>query len=135
LTLASPVRKGAMPSDSAQTLRIPIPSGGLSLPHTLNCGQVFCWREDSPGVWRGWIGDAAVRCHIEGDCRGAQIVIEILDGALTGSAARRYFGLDDDLAAMIATFPGDRWMREALAHCRGLRLVRQRPWEALACFL
>lgn len=116
-------------------MSIPLPSGGLSLAHTLDCGQVFCWREEQPGIWRGWIGDAAVRCHIEKGHRGDRLSIERLDGALHESDASRYFGLDDDLAAMIATFPDDRWMREAVEHCRGLRLVRQRPWEALAGFL
>ncbi len=124
-----------MPSDRARTLRMPIPSGGLSLPHTLNCGQVFCWREEAPGAWRGWIGDSPARCHIEDKRGDPRLVVEGLDGAPPESAARRYFGIDDDLTAMIATFPDDPWMREAVAHCHGLRLVRQRPWEALACFL
>lgn len=119
----------------APPLRIPLPHGGLSLPHTLDCGQVFCWREETPGTWRGWIGDAAVRCRTQESPSGTCLEIESLAGWITEDQVRRYFGFDDDLDAMLATFPDDQWMREAIAHCRGLRLLRQRPWEALACFL
>jgi N-glycosylase/DNA lyase len=46
-----------------------------------------------------------------------------------------YLRLDDDLAAILATFPNDAPMRAAMAHCHGLRLLRQEPWECLASFI
>jgi N-glycosylase/DNA lyase len=48
---------------------------------------------------------------------------------------RRYFGLDDDLPAMVQTFPDDPPMRQALAFGRGLRILRQPIWECLATFI
>ncbi len=36
---------------------------------------------------------------------------------------------------MLKTFPDDEPMRHAVAHCRGLRLLRQDPWECLASFI
>lgn len=36
---------------------------------------------------------------------------------------------------ILATFPEDEPMRAAVAHCRGLRLLRQEPWECLASFI
>jgi N-glycosylase/DNA lyase len=36
---------------------------------------------------------------------------------------------------MVRTFPDDEPMRAAVAACRGLRLLRQDPWECLASFI
>jgi N-glycosylase/DNA lyase len=40
-----------------------------------------------------------------------------------------------DLGEVLATFPDDGPMRAAVARCRGLRLLRQEPWECLASFI
>jgi N-glycosylase/DNA lyase len=40
-----------------------------------------------------------------------------------------------DLAAVLNTFPDDPPMRAAMRACRGLRLLRQEPWECLASFI
>ena len=48
---------------------------------------------------------------------------------------RRYFALDHPLAQIYASFPGDPPMAAALAYCRGMRIVRQPPWECLATFI
>jgi N-glycosylase/DNA lyase len=46
-----------------------------------------------------------------------------------------YLQIGVDLDAIIATFPDDLPMREAVGACRGLRLLRQDPWECLASFI
>ncbi|MEY2466022.1 MAG: N-glycosylase/DNA lyase, partial [Verrucomicrobiota bacterium] len=46
-----------------------------------------------------------------------------------------YLQLDLDLIAVLVTFPDDEPMRAALGSCRGLRLLRQEPWECLASFI
>ena len=43
--------------------------------------------------------------------------------------------LELDLTALILTFPNDEPMRAAINACRGLRLLRQDPWECLASFI
>ena len=43
--------------------------------------------------------------------------------------------LERNLAQVLATFPDDEPMRAAVATCRGLRLLRQDPWECLASFI
>jgi N-glycosylase/DNA lyase len=48
---------------------------------------------------------------------------------------RAYLRLDTDHAGMLASFPNDEPLRAAVAHCRGLRLLRQEPWECLASFI
>ena len=40
-----------------------------------------------------------------------------------------------ELDAILKTFPDDEPMRAAVAACRGLRVLRQEPWECLASFI
>jgi N-glycosylase/DNA lyase len=40
-----------------------------------------------------------------------------------------------DLNTVISAFPPDPPLQEAVAACRGLRLLRQEPWECLASFM
>ena len=46
-----------------------------------------------------------------------------------------YLQLDLDLSEVVRSFPDDEPMRAAVAACRGLRLLRQDPWECLASFI
>ncbi|HLP78378.1 MAG TPA: DNA glycosylase, partial [Candidatus Paceibacterota bacterium] len=46
-----------------------------------------------------------------------------------------YLQCDLDLSAILQTFPDDEPMRAAVNACRGLRLLRQEPWECLASFI
>src|ERR1043166_48848 len=46
-----------------------------------------------------------------------------------------YLQLEVDLAPVLASFPNDEPMRAAVASSRGLRLLRQDPWECLASFI
>src|SRR6202008_1182739 len=46
-----------------------------------------------------------------------------------------YLQLNLDLDAVLASFPDDEAMRAAVQSCRGLRLLRQDPWECLASFI
>jgi N-glycosylase/DNA lyase len=48
---------------------------------------------------------------------------------------RDYLQTEVDLAAVLNTFPDDAPMRAAVAACRGLRVLRQDPWECLASFI
>jgi N-glycosylase/DNA lyase len=48
---------------------------------------------------------------------------------------REFLQLDADFQQVLATFPDDEPMRRAVAACRGLRLLRQDPWECLISFI
>ena len=48
---------------------------------------------------------------------------------------RGYLGVDEALGPVLASFPSDAPMTAAVEACRGLRLLRQEPWECLASFL
>jgi N-glycosylase/DNA lyase len=99
----------------------------INLRATLECGQVFHWRERADGAWEGLIGArrAVVR---ESDGR-----LEVLAGD-PGFVAD-YFALDHDFEEIYAGFPRDATMLAALDFCRGLRIIRQPDWECLATFI
>lgn len=101
--------------------------GFIDLRATLECGQVFHWREKSDGAWEGLIGGeyAAVR-----EQEGRLIVLEGDPDSIA-----HYFALDHDLEAIYAGFPKDETMLAALEFCRGLRMIRQPAWECLATFI
>jgi N-glycosylase/DNA lyase len=46
-----------------------------------------------------------------------------------------YLQVDVDLSTILKTFPDDAPLRAAIAAGRGLRLLRQEPWECLASFI
>jgi N-glycosylase/DNA lyase len=48
---------------------------------------------------------------------------------------RDFLQTETDLATVLKTFPDDEPMQRAVAACRGLRVLRQEPWECLASFI
>jgi len=78
----------------------------IDLRATLDCGQVFHWRERGDGAWEGLIGDEYAVVRQAGDN------LEILRGE-PGRVAR-YFALDHDLPGIYAGFPQDENMLAAL---------------------
>ena len=104
-----------------------IPAPHFNLRLTLESGQVFYWLPDEEGGYRGLIGSLPVRV----EQRGGEL--RVTPGA--EAAVARYFALDHDLEAIYASFPADAAMAEAVAFCRGLRLIRQPLWECLGTFL
>ncbi|MGA2658496.1 MAG: DNA glycosylase [Verrucomicrobiota bacterium] len=100
------------------------------LEATLNCGQAFRWRLTERG-WTGVIGTHPVCLCSHGRGLEAETAQPVSDwGWLT-----EYLQTDLNLEEVLRTFPEDQPMRAALASCRGLRLLRQDPWECLASFI
>src|SRR5438132_1765800 len=100
------------------------------LAATLTSGQAFRWRCEQQN-WIGVIGPLWVRLRSD-------------DFSITGETAKpvadwawlvEYLQLDFDFTRLLLTFPQDEPMRAAVNACRGLRLLRQDPWECLASFI
>jgi N-glycosylase/DNA lyase len=100
------------------------------LAATLSSGQAFRW-EPGGGAWTGVIGTRWVR--LESTPNG--LVAEAAEPVANWLWLQDYLQLDLDLEAVLATFPADEPMQTALVACRGLRLLRQDPWECLASFI
>ena len=107
-----------------------LPVSDYDLSATLDSGQAFRWRWVEE-AWEGVIGAHWVRLR------------EVPGGihAVTARAVsdwtwlEHYLQTDLDLQAVLAAFPQDEPLRRSIAACRGLRLLRQDPWECLASFI
>ena len=112
------------------TQQILLPVRDYDLAATLDSGQVFRWRlhENS---WHGVIGTNFVRLTQKENGLHAEAAAAVSDW----NFLCEFLQTHTDLAAVLKTFPDDEPMRNAVAACRGLRLLRQDPWECLASFI
>jgi N-glycosylase/DNA lyase len=108
--------------------RFPAPHYDLNA--TLSSGQAFRWRAQGD-AWTGVIEDCWVRLRREETC----IMAETAEPVNDWGWLKHYLQLQLNLSAVLATFPDDDPMRRAVGACRGLRLLRQKPWECLASFI
>jgi N-glycosylase/DNA lyase len=100
------------------------------LAATLDSGQVFRWRQNGDS-WEGIVGKHFVRLtQTPGGIR-AETAAPVADWQWL----RDFLQTETDMPAVLKTFPDDEPMRNAVAACRGLRLLRQEPWECLASFI
>src|SRR5262245_10228332 len=97
---------------------------------TLSSGQVFRWRR-TQGGWTGLGGDYWV--HLREN--GRTITGETAEPVADWTWLTDYLQADLDLNEVTLSFPEDESMRAAVTACRGLRLLRQDPWECLASFI
>lgn len=110
--------------------RIVLPAHDYALAATLSSGQAFRWRSDGDD-WIGVVAGRWVRLRQLPDGIAAETSQNITDW----SWLRDYLQSDVELASILATFPDDEPMRAAVKACRGVRLLRQDPWECLASFI
>jgi N-glycosylase/DNA lyase len=107
-----------------------LPARDYDLAATLDSGQVFRWQPDG-NSWDGVIGKRFVRLTpVKNGIHAATAVpVETWDWL------REFLQTEIDFEAVLKTFPDDEPMRAAVTACRGLRVLRQDPWECLASFI
>ena len=99
----------------------------FNLDVTLACGQVFRWDRTADGWWYGVVGSRALKIRQDGQTL-----------TYTGAPAsfiRHYFSLDQDLEAILSDIDCDPFIHESITKNRGLRLVRQPPWECTISYI
>lgn len=104
-----------------------LPARGCNLRATLESGQVFRWRPWGPWGARGLIGETVVALTQHGDLLAVQ--------GGPPALVTRYFRLDEDPSAPLASVDVDPLIHQALAATRGIRIIRQEPWECLGSFI
>ncbi|MEI7728017.1 MAG: DNA glycosylase [Verrucomicrobiota bacterium] len=109
---------------------VKFPVADYDLAATLDSGQAFRWRL-LEGAWEGVVGDRWVRLRQGPD----SIEAETAEPVATWAWLTEYLQLDVHLSEVLETFPKDTPMQAAVRECRGLRLLRQEPWECLASFI
>jgi N-glycosylase/DNA lyase len=99
----------------------------FNLDYTLDCGQVFRWQR-SDGGWIGVVGGHIVRARQEAE-------VLIVDSDLSRDRIIHYFRLDDDMQDIYSQINKDPIMDGLIQRFRGLRLIRQEPWECLISYM
>jgi N-glycosylase/DNA lyase len=103
------------------------PDQPFNLDATLACGQVFRWDRTADGWWYGVVGYRVIKIRQDGD--------RLTYTGAPGSFIRRYFSLDQDLTAVLSSIDTDPFIHACIRKNRGLRLVRQPPWECTVSYI
>lgn len=98
----------------------------LDLNSTLRCGQAFRW-EKCGDWWYGVVGENVVKIRQVADRLEFQNVDE--------QFIRRYFRLDDNLPKILSQINRDEHIAMAIHEFKGLRILRQEPWECLVSYI
>ncbi len=123
--------------DGAASRAVVIPVRDYDLAAKLTSGQAFRWAFRD-GAWHGVIHDRA--CPE----RHRWVRLRADENAIAGETAEpvsdwrwltEYLQTDQELGPVLESFPDDEPLRVAVNACRGLRLLRQPPWECLASFI
>lgn len=99
----------------------------FNLDATLACGQVFRWSRSADGWWYGVVGNQVIKIRQDNN--------KITWGGSSASFIRQYFSLDIDLPAILTSIDSDPFIHKSILKNRGLRLVRQPPWECTVSYI
>lgn len=99
----------------------------FDLNYTLDCGQVFRWEREGDW-WTGVVGGKVIRLSQD----HGQLIV---DSKLSPEFLTRYFRLDDNLPSIYESINRDLLIDRAIRKYRGLRLIRQDPWECLISYM
>ena len=115
-----------------QACFLPLNGQPFDLESTLFSGQVFRWRKQ--GEWyEGVIFGRIVRVREVED--GIAFATTGGDAGVTESRLWDYFSLDIDLHEVYSVLSRDEALRQAFDRYRGMRVLRQDPWETTLSFL
>jgi N-glycosylase/DNA lyase len=98
----------------------------LNLKATLCCGQAFRWDKRAEW-WYGVVRDNVFKIRQVGD----RLEFENADA----DSVNDYFGLHDDLPRIYSLISKDKQIRQAIEMFKGLRILRQDPWECLISYI
>ena len=98
----------------------------FNLDFTLGCGQAFRWNKR--GEW--WYGVVRERVfkirHVSDRLEFENAETDFVD---------KYFGLRDNLSKILPQISKDKHAKAAVGKFKGLRILRQDPWECLVSYI
>ena len=122
----------AVTTQEQQAPFLPLNDQPFDLESTLFSGQAFRWRKIDEW-YEGVVFGRVVRVReVEG---GLAFTTADDDMDVTASRLWDYFSLDDDLHEVYSVLSHDEGLREAFNRYRGMRILRQDPWETTLSFL
>lgn len=114
-------QRSAMPSITLH------PHQPFDLDATLTCGQVFRWDRTTDGWWYGVVSGRVLKIR--------QVGNRLTFSGAPASFIHTYFSLDQDLNDILGSFDRDPFIHRSIVENRGLRLVRQPPWECAVSYI
>ncbi len=121
-----------MDTDTSPLMLIPT-TAPYDLHATLCGGQAFRWRAEADGWYDGIVLRNHIRLRKVDD--GIEFVSAPDDAASLKAPLADYLRIDDDMDAVSAALGADTHLADATQRHRGLRLLRQEPWECLVSFI
>ena len=103
----------------------------FNLEATLESGQVFGFKKITAGTFEGFLMGHLVQLSQIQD----QLWIAIGKSPLSEKEVRTFFDLDRDLNPFYKLMSQEEQLQPALEKFKGLRLIQQDSWEALAGFI
>ena len=101
----------------------------LNLDLTFSCGQTFRWHK-LKNYWIGMIDDIIVKLKLENNCLKIQS-----SRPIHKSRIEEFFRFDDNFASIMKKLNQNKEFKEISFSIRGLRLLRQDPWECLISYI
>ncbi|MEM3673111.1 MAG: DNA glycosylase [Candidatus Bathyarchaeia archaeon] len=98
----------------------------FNLDFTLCCGQSFRW-EKLGEWWFGIVRDKVFKVR--------QVEDELQFEGADKDFVMEYFGLYDDLPEILSKITKDQHIKKAVEAFKGLRILRQDPWECLISYI
>ncbi len=102
----------------------------FELSATLDCGQAFRWSPTSPTKWRG----IALGRLLEIEQKDNAVILNNVTEREFKDIWCDYFDFERDYNEVIAKI-GNEKLKEAATFSRGIRILRQEPWETLCSFI
>ncbi len=103
----------------------------FSLQHSLECGQAFRWEKKQNGFYYGLISNIPVKIRQESNA----LFYDSHKNRIKEAQIKNYFALDLNLNEILGNINKDANIARAVAKYKGLRILRQEPWETLASYI
>ena len=103
----------------------------LDMKKTLECGQIFRWRDFDNGKYGILVGDKALLTEQKKDC----VIFHNINEQEFSNYWENYFDLNRNLKAIKATFPEHSLILDAVKEGAGIRILRQDPFETIISFI
>ena len=98
----------------------------FNLDFTLCCGQAFRWTKQGDW-WHGVVGEEVCKIRQKGQ--------ELEFESVNAGFVQNYFRLHDDLPRIFSEINKDKNIEAAISEFKGLRILRQEPWECLISYI
>ena len=103
----------------------------FDLPHTLDCGQAFRWKEDN-GIWNG----VAFGKYLELEkLQDGTVILYKTTQEDFENIWRGYFDLDRDYKKIVEILSENETLKKACEYSYGIRILNQEPFETLCSFI